>query len=77
MKWVSNKLTREEQNRLERERLSKWHNWFAWFPVTVDYTENNRKIKVWLQPVWRKAVDFNIRGFATKFMYREKENEEK
>lgn len=50
MIWV-NGYTRVEKIRLK----GQWHKWFAWFPVTVGLTNEQRKIKVWLQYVERKG----------------------
>lgn len=44
--------------RQEREtKLSKWHNWFAWYPVRI----NEREL-AWLQTVKRKAFCFTNDG---------------
>lgn len=34
-----------------RERLRRWHLWFAWYPVRA--TGENKKI--WLERVWRRG----------------------
>lgn len=36
-----------------RKDKTKWHYWFAWFPVTVEVTPDGDKKKVWLQWILR------------------------
>lgn len=43
MKWVSRQY-------LWGQKVTKWHDWFAWYPVSV---ENNKV--AWLETVQRKA----------------------
>jgi len=31
----------------------KWHKWFAWHPVVVGITQDQHKIKAWLQYIER------------------------
>ena len=40
-------------------RKSEWHEWFAWYPVTIDIV-GGRHIKAWLETLSRKSeyVDF-------------------
>ncbi len=38
-------------------RLSKWHIWFAWYPVRYDGTA------YWLECVERKAIFTHIHGY--------------
>lgn len=49
MKWVNG-----ETDEHKRERLAKWHKWFAWYPVPVAINEEGRRIKVWLEYVERQ-----------------------
>lgn len=36
------------------KRLSNWHPYFAWYPVSVA-VENDRHVCAWLETVWRKG----------------------
>lgn len=47
MKWTSLR-TRDDLRRL---RLSRWHVWFAWYPIDVG------KYTIWLQRVNRRRYD--------------------
>jgi hypothetical protein len=68
MKWI-NGLTAEEKDK----RRHEWNDWFAWYPVMVGVTAEQRKIKVWWQSVQRKGrvVRF-FDGFYWEWEYREK-----
>lgn len=46
MKWFSETWDQK------RNRLSKWHKYYAWFPVR---TGPEKATKVWLEPVGRKG----------------------
>ena len=39
----------------KEKRLSHWHPWFAWYPVTVD-DQNGFYRCVWLQTVMRRKT---------------------
>lgn len=39
----------------EKALKSRWHIWFAWYPVVVGITEDNHYIKAWLQNIERKG----------------------
>jgi hypothetical protein len=52
MKWHI--LTKDEKFRNDVEKYCKWHRWFAWYPVPVYCSEQQRHIKVWLSFVGRK-----------------------
>lgn len=62
MKWIDG-LNYEEKKKQDRtkyvEKLlekTKWHKWFAWYPVVIGETKNKHLIKVWLQYVYRRGV---------------------
>jgi hypothetical protein len=63
MKWVNGYTLKEKVRRynLKQEKFKKWHDWFAWDPVVVGTTEDEREIKVWLQTVRRKGT-FHEKG---------------
>lgn len=50
MKWTNGYSAEEKYN-----RKSNWHKYFAWFPVVVGLTSDNREIKVWWEWVERKG----------------------
>ena len=50
MKWHI--TTKSEKFELRVEKLSKWHYWFAWFPVCIEHEGNTYRI--WLETVGRK-----------------------
>lgn len=65
MKWVST-----ETKESKFIRLSDWHVWFAWFPVTVKTTVKKDgktyRVKVWLDKVERRGIrrtDYEGGGF--------------
>jgi hypothetical protein len=73
MKWI-NGLDKDEKI----SRKQEWHRWFAWFPVTVDLTNDGHKIKIWLGYVERKGVYNHYRPLFDDFYtyeYREVKNE--
>ena len=39
--------------RNSKSEKTKWHIWFAWYPVTVSYTPDGDSKKVWLEYVLR------------------------
>lgn len=55
MKWI-NGLDSEDSWEAMKLRLSNWHPWFAWYPVTIGKTEDKRQIKVWLTVIERKGT---------------------
>jgi hypothetical protein len=57
MKW--HMLTRDEKIKRDVERYCKWHRWFAWYPVPVYCSEQQRHINVWLTFVGRKKKIMN------------------
>lgn len=66
MKWIDG-YTRQVQ----RRRKQEWHKWFAWFPVTIDFTSEGRQIKVWLQYVMRKGVVYGFDDEYCQYEYKE------
>jgi len=42
-----------------RKRKERWHNWFAWFPVTLEVYQDGSKVKAWLTTVQRKGTLYN------------------
>jgi len=42
----------------EKERLMRWHRWFAWHPVRWDGGW------AWLEPVWRSASEASWDGYG-------------
>ena len=38
-------------------RLSNWHLWFAWYPVSL--LTGSTEVTVWLEPVMRKGEHWN------------------
>jgi hypothetical protein len=58
MKWING-----ETSQSKYDRRIKWHQWFAWYPVTVGRViigNKTRKVKAWLQPVMRKWRDHHF-----------------
>ena len=43
-----------------KKRLSKveWKKWFAWFPVSLEVSDESDVVIVWLTFVERKWIDF-------------------
>lgn len=44
---------------LKRNKImdrTKWHKWFAWYPVTVETYDDYSNKKVWLEYVWRLGI---------------------
>lgn len=72
MKWYGgltrrSKMLRKDYKEREKilkekkcmEHFKRWNKWFAWYPVTLDhqtFRNEERKVKVWLQCIWRKAI---------------------
>jgi hypothetical protein len=54
MIWIGGK-TYELKEKKRIDRLTNWHKWFAWHPVTVEIV-NGRKRKAWLCKVYRKLT---------------------
>jgi hypothetical protein len=52
MKWI-NGLTSDAKWKIKKNRLENWHKWFAWYPVTIEITEDGHKVKVWWEKLWR------------------------
>ena len=58
------------------KEITKWHDWFAWYPIIIDI-KNGYKI-VWLEKVSRKAhyfecnPDTGLEDFVI-FLYKEHE----
>lgn len=52
MQWT------RETDRERLDRLNKWHNWFAWYPIRLDSCKGNNVIDtktiVWLERVKRR-----------------------
>ncbi|MDX1352532.1 MAG: hypothetical protein R3254_05925 [Thiomicrorhabdus sp.] len=60
------------------KRLEKWHEWYAWFPVTLNNTvkvgKKIRHKKAWLQKVLRSgSPKFTSQGYSWGFEYKELE----
>ncbi len=55
MKWIGG-LTLEEI----KKRRENWHQWFAWHPIRLLKTKNNREHWVWLEYVFRRQGDVDI-----------------
>jgi len=73
MKWIDGYTWQEKKKRRE-----EWHEWFAWFPVTVGVTNDHRKIKVWGQIVMRRGHFFsNVSDSGWDYIYKEKSEWEK
>jgi hypothetical protein len=56
MKWISGETINSR-----RDRKKKWHKWFAWYPVVVDWITvegRKRKVKVWLSYIDR-CIDYD------------------
>ena len=51
MKWVDG-LTWERKAQIK----SSWQPWFAWYPVRIGTTNDQHKIYMWLQRVFRKGT---------------------
>jgi hypothetical protein len=56
MKYIDGLTYRGRQRKNQKERAPKteWHKWFAWYPVTVSVTSEQRQVKAWLICVMRK-----------------------
>jgi len=39
----------------KKAKRENWHTWCAWRPVVVGISDDNRKIKCWLETVERKG----------------------
>jgi hypothetical protein len=39
----------------KREKLEKWHIYFAWYPVLIDDNYRGKQRYAWLENVWRKG----------------------
>jgi hypothetical protein len=54
---ASAKAILKQKRRDEKIRkLSTPHGWFAWYPVTVEVTEDQHQVKAWLVRVAREAT---------------------
>lgn len=53
MKWKWE--TREQKLKARRERMAQWHRLYPIFRIIRDH-EN--QTSYWLQPVWRRALEF-------------------
>jgi hypothetical protein len=54
MEWINGET---QESKIIRKQ--KWHKWFAWFPVVVEYViidKKIRKVKIWLDYVNRKGT---------------------
>jgi hypothetical protein len=60
MKWI----IYEEDN-----RFTKWHRWFAWYPVEI--SKEKITIKVWLGFVYRRCVYHNPYKCFRRWEYEE------
>jgi hypothetical protein len=60
----------------EKARLQQWHKWFAWRPVVVDITIDNKNVYAWMEIVYRKGTYtegvLTIPGYWT-FIYARRE----
>lgn len=61
--------------RNSKEEKTKWHLWFAWFPVVVDYTPDGDMVKVWFEYVYRcgREIEF-MEGNHMVFIHKVKEH---
>lgn len=62
MIWLSDETKESYKNRIE-----KWHKWFAWFPVVIGKQKKNgieRNVKVWFRNIYRKRTSDS---FANEF----------
>ena len=61
--------TKEEANKKRNtkyEKLRRWHNWFAWYPVTI---ENGQR--AWMETVERKIEGvYYCAGYFEEKKYR-------
>jgi hypothetical protein len=67
MRWISDYTIREKHKR-KKKQLETWHKWFAWYPVVVGITKDNRKIKIWWEYVERKCF------YSSGIIYSQKSN---
>jgi len=68
MQWT------RETSRQRKDRLAKWHKWFAWRPVRMwmhtstdrtKFLEHSNKI-LWLESVHRKIISSGARVYLTR-----------
>ena len=71
MRWIDGETRSHKVS-----RLSRWHEWFAWYPVRVGWTGSGHWIKVWLATVLRRG-DYKSLRFEHRWAweYREIKNE--
>jgi len=62
MRWINGETFKHK-----KDRLSEWHIWFAWYPVTVGFTDNGHWIKIWRENILRKGsyLDCELGGWWT------------
>jgi len=50
----------------------RWHHWFAWYPVTVDITDDGDEKRIWLQDIYRRRIFYwDAEGYWCKWQYKE------
>jgi hypothetical protein len=52
-------------------RKEKWHLWFAWYPVTVGITDQQREIRIWWSEVECKGTYYGGFDAFWDWEYRE------
>jgi hypothetical protein len=70
MRWIKGK-TSQEKHIEDLIKKRKWHEWFAWYPVTIDVE------RAWLEVVLRKGEPNGVRENGTIFLeyeYKEREH---
>lgn len=67
MKWIG---------RITKEGKHDWHLWWAWHPVVIHVTQDQRKVYAWLQTVQRKGTYHYVVGYPPYWEYEYKEIEE-
>lgn len=58
------------------EKITKWHTWFAWYPVLMGYSDETHSWKmVWLKKIERLGIFWgDTMGSGYTFKYRELNN---
>ena len=75
---ISNNMTEQYykiQFCKEKEKKSKWHEWFAWYPVKITSEDGNTYDLVWLQTIertgWYMEPDEYLLGrFVYNYRYK-------
>jgi len=69
MKYISNFHNREERYL----RKGDWHKHFAWLPVNVGLTDEQKHIKIWLEFVERRSISSMVDFHNRKLDYEYRE----